>query len=263
MAYRQDVFIWNVHGPVMIMEFIVTVIVFSIGIIILRRWKERRTKPTLYLALAMFSVGSATLFAFLGLFIWFLNWIAAGFPADLLNTPLSEITTPIAYSCVIPYVIFLFLFTIHIFSNKNDKRAIPLIIIGAIIVTLIFHPQNYWGLALEITDPPKIQSIVLGIYLIFNLIIYIVLFSYAYKESRRTEDEIMKKGFFVIALGQIANMFVFIFFLTDSIYSTLNPTFTGYSIFIYLAWISAMIAAILFYVGYILPNWFRKIISKE
>ena len=263
MAIRQDVFIWAVHGPVMIVQLIVTIILFSIGIMIFRKWRARRTKATLYLSLAMFAVGSAVLFAFLNLFIWFANWLGAGMPGDQYNTLLSEQCVPVAYSCVIPYAILLFLFTIHIFSDKNEKKVIPVIITGIIIIVILFLPQNYWGLTPEPSDPLRIQPIVLGVYLIFNLVIYGILFNYAYKESKRSEEELTKKGFLIIALAQIANIFVFIFFLIDSLYSTFNPAHTGYTIFIYLGWTSAMIGAILFYLGYILPDWFKKIIIKE
>ena len=262
MAIRQDQFFWEIYGPVMIIELIVAVIVFSIGIMIFRRWRDRRTKPTLYLSLAMFSVGSAVFLAFLNLFIWFINWIIAGM-VPIYNTRPSELCVPVAYSCIIPYVIFMFLFTIHIFSDKNEKKVIPVMIAGAIIIVTFFLPQNYWGLAPEAGDPPKIQAIVLGIYLIYNLIIYGILFNYAYKEAKRSEEKVTRRGFQIIALGQLANMCVFIFFLIDSLYSTFNPAHVGYTIFIYLAWSSALVGAICFYLGYILPDWFRKIIAKE
>ena len=130
------------------------------------------------------------------------------------------------------------------------------------MVILLWLPSNYWGVDTLLFDPPSTRTLVMAVFLFYNVIIYFLLFYYAFKESKLTEQKEYRVGFQLIAMGQLANILIFIFFLGDAILLLFNPGSPGFSIFIYLAWISALIANFLFYLGFILPTWFRNYINK-
>lgn len=174
-----------------------------------------------------------------------------------------ELSLPLGYSTVILYDIFIVLFAIQIFMDKKIKNVIPFVITGGIIGVLLFLPTNYWGVNPESTDPASTRIIITGLFLIYNAIICILLSYFALRESRRIDQKIYRIGFQAIAFGFIANLLVFVFFLVDSILIVLNPDSIGYSVFISIGWIMAFITAFLFYLGYILPAWFRKWIEKK
>jgi len=250
------------HLTAMIFELIAALAIFFIAIKIFQKWRERKTIATFYLSIALFSISLAAFIAFSGLVSWFGTWWAAGF-TPTLSPEYYSLSLPIGYCFVIPYDIFLILFTIQIFLDKNNKKVLPFAVTGIILGILLFLPTNYWGVDPEPTDPSSTRIIILGLYLLYNAIIYILLTYYAFKESRRTEQVLSRHGFRAIALGFISNLLVFVFFLMDSIMLMLYPGSPGYSIFVDLAWISGFFAAFFFYIGYILPDWFRKRFGKE
>ncbi|MHA1379524.1 MAG: hypothetical protein ACTSRG_14215 [Candidatus Helarchaeota archaeon] len=257
MPYKEDIFSFGIHFSAMMLELIVFIFSFLIALIIVFKWRERRTIATLYLALALFSISGAVFVAFLGLFSWFLVWSSAIIP--YVNSPvIYPISLPFAYSFVIIYDIFLFLFTIHIFLDKNEKKIIPVIIIGIFVATLLWLPTNNWGLDTTPMDPPSTRTISMLIYMLYNVVIYIILAFSAFRESKKTDQKEYQVGFQAIALGQIANILIFVFFLFDSVLLIINPNSPGFSIFIYLGWICALVAVFLFYIGFILPSWFRN-----
>jgi hypothetical protein len=262
MVLKNDIFTPNLHVPAIIFELTTSILVLIVASIIFKKWRERKTKATLFLSIALFSIAIAAFFAFTGLFGWLVSWVLNGFSET--KSPLYyQFSLPLGYLFVIPYDLFLALFTIWIFLDKKYKKIIPFFIVGIIIGALLFLPTNYWGVDPQVTDPTSTRIIIMGLFLLYNVIVYIFLAFYAFRESRRTEDKVYRAGFRVIAMGQIANIIVFVFFLLDSILILFNPGSPGYSIFIGLAWITAIIASFLFYLGFILPNWFRKIINSD
>ncbi|TFF96187.1 MAG: hypothetical protein EU547_06715 [Promethearchaeota archaeon] len=263
MVLKNDIFTPNLHLSALIFELTTSILVLIIALLIFKKWRERKTKATLFLSIALFSISIAALFAFSGLFGWLISWVLNGF-SETYSPLYYQFSLPLGYLFVIPYDLFLALFTIWIFLDKKYKKIIPFLIAGIIIGALLFLPTNYWGVDPEATtDPTSTRIIIMGLFLLYNVVVYIFLAFYAFRESRKTEDKVYRTGFRVIALGQIANIIVFVFFLLDSILILFNPGSPGYSIFIDLAWITAIIASFLFYLGFILPNWFRKIIKSE
>ncbi|NHI94050.1 MAG: hypothetical protein EAX96_16290 [Candidatus Lokiarchaeota archaeon] len=262
MAYKSDFFSIFVHIPIMSFELITAIILIILGTAIFIRWIDRRTRPTLYLSLALFSITIAVFIVFTGLFSWFLTWIISGMGA-VYSPDLYVFSLPLGYSFVVGYDIFLLLFTIHIFSDKNEKKVIPVAIIGAILIILLFLPTNYWGTNESLGDPVSIRTLTLGLFLVYNMVIYIILTNYAFREAKHADKKVTRRAFQAIGIGQILNILIFIMFLGDAILLLLDPSSPGYSIFVYFAWTFALVATFLFYLGYILPNWFKKIIEKE
>ncbi|HUX99114.1 MAG TPA: hypothetical protein VMV49_06135 [Candidatus Deferrimicrobium sp.] len=262
MVVKNDIFVFNVHFTALMFELIAFLLVFLIAITIFRKWRERRTIATLYLSIALFSIAFAAFVAFTGLASWFFSWIVDGYGATL-SPAYYTISLPLGYSLVILYDVFIVLFAIQIFLDKNNKKIIPFVIAGIVLCILLFLPTNYWGVDPEPADPASTRIIILGLYLLYNAIICILLAFFAFKEAGRTEQKLHQKGFQSIAFGFITNLLIFVLFLIDSILILFNPGSPGYSIFVSLAWVCAFITAFMFYLGYILPTWFRNRIEER
>ena len=84
----------------------------------------------------------------------------------------------------------------------------------------------------------------------------------ALKEAGKAEEKLSRVGFRVIAAGQILNIMVLVFFVCDAVLILIDQSGSGYSFFIYLAWSSALAATILFYLGYVMPDWFKKRLTE-
>lgn len=261
MPAQDDIFLFLTHFPIMITELLVSIMFYILAIVILNKWRERRTKPTLYLALGLLSISTGIFIAFIGLASWFLSWIFSGL-AVTKSPFIYWFSLPLGYSFVIIYDIFLFLFTIHIFLDEKEKRVIPIAIIGVVLIAFLFLPTNYWGLDPLVTDPPSTRVAIQAVFLIFNMVIYILLGYLAIKASRKADERITRIGFQTIAVSQFFNISIFVFFLLDAVIILLNDPSPGYSLFIYLAWIFALVAGFLAYLGYILPKWFRKLFKE-
>jgi len=122
------------------------------------------------------------------------------------------------------------------FSGKTLESLLPMLLFGALIT---------------------------GLFLLYNTVICILLAYFSFREARRTDQKVYRVGFQAIAFGFIANLLIFVFFLVDSILIMLDPGSAGYSVFISIGWIMAFLTAFLFYLGYILPPWFRKRIEEK
>jgi len=262
MVEKNDVFVFDVHFTAMLFELIAFILVFLIAIAVFIKWRTRRTVATLYLSIALFSISFAAFFVFTGLASWFSSWIAGGYTATL-SPSYYETSLPLGYSTVIVYDIFIVLFAIQIFWDKNNKKVIPFLITGITLGILLFLPTNYWGVDPGPTDPASTRIIIMGLFLLYNTVICILLAYFSFREARRTDQKVYRVGFQAIAFGFIANLLIFVFFLVDSILIMLDPGSAGYSVFISIGWIMAFITAFLFYLGYILPPWFRKRIEKK
>jgi hypothetical protein len=262
MVVKNDVFIFNVHFTAMLFELIAFISVFLIAVAVFLKWRTRRTVATLYLSIALFAISGAALFVFTGLASWFISWIEGGYTTTL-SPAYYEMSLPLGYSTVIIYDIFIVLFAIQIFLDKNNKKIIPFLLTGIPLYILLFLPTNYWGLDPGPTDPASTRIIITGLFLLYNTVICILLAYFSFREAGRTDQKLYRRGFQAIAFGFIANLLIFVFFLIDSILIMLNPDSPGYSIFISIGWIMAFITAFLFYLGYILPTWFRKRIETK
>ena len=78
---------------------------------------------------------------------------------------------------------------------------------------------------------------------------------YSYEASEETASNVSKIGFQLIFTYSIGMMILFTLILIDILLGS-------YTIFLYIAWSTAVLAAILGYLGFFLPEWLKKIIEK-
>ena len=229
------------------LEPIVAMFITIVALQIFKKYRERRNLATLYLSIAVLSLGIA---------IWATG---AGKVIDFYKT--SNYDLHIAnFGIIIGYIftalanVFSMAFIAVIFMDENPY--IPIIFgilngitMGMLIVNLSFDPNAYDAILIYLVW-----------HIIMSLFTYITLALYSFKEAKKSEEKIPQTGFKMIGFYGIFVALVFILFITDLVMGMI--TGTGYTVFYYMAWISGAFSSIFAYLGYVMPDWLKNRVTK-
>ncbi len=229
-------------------------IVFSIvmTILMIKKWRERKVNPPLYLSIVfvLFTIALITLTVGLG------EAVFSGFFKEIYR-----ISLPLAYTLMIIADIFLFVFA-EVITGKGKKAIVPLIIIAVIIMFVLFLPWNWWGV------PPEdfVGQLNIRLYttlsvILFSYTIYIFIAGFCRKARKRTEDVKAKAGLTLLFLSMISMIAFFLMFVFDTLLITFADH-PGYSEFVYIAWIFAALFFVFSYLSLIMPKWLVDRIEK-
>lgn len=211
------------------------------------KYLERKQSSTLILSLSMVGWVSVMFFVtpiyllagtYLTLAIWFQKMV---------------------YVMTFVATILTFLFARQIFFDKMKKAFLYVyLIIGSIVIIVVLILDS-----VDVTVFPdgtgyplltiKFEYSILVVLYIFPTMLGI--FIKALITSRKIEETLYRIGFRIIALGQIMLLTTFIF---DTLATVFIDNITLYALFLYLTWIPPILALICYYVGWIMPDWFRK-----
>lgn len=106
---------------------------------------------------------------------------------------------------------------------------------------------------------PGAGSMSLPLSVLFLLIVFYLwasLFRYALQVTRRVEKSIYRTGMYLIAVSAIL-------LIASYLSWVLNVLLPAFRFFAVAYWIFYIATAFLLYVGYILPNWFRRLVDRE
>jgi hypothetical protein len=165
-----------------------------------------------------------------------------------------RISLPLAYFMIIIADIFLFVFAEAI-TSKGKKAFIPLIIFGAIITVLLFLPWNWWGV------PPEdyVGQLNIRLYstlsvILYSYIVYIFIALFCIRARKQTQDTKARAGLILLFLAMISMIAFFLMFIFDTLLITLTDH-PGYSEFVYIAWIFAILFFVFTYLSLVMPKW--------
>ena len=216
------------------------------------KWRERKVPAPLYLTLVFIFLTTALI----GLTIGLSEAVITGFYKEIYRFSL-----PFAYGMVICADIFFFIFVSQI-TNKGRKALIPLIIIGIGVFIMLFLPWNWWGV------PPEDYEGLLNIriystlsLILYSYVIYVLIAITCRKAMKKTDDKITSTGLNLLFYSMISMILFFLMFIGDTLMIQLfdHP---GYSEFVYVAWIFAIIFYILSYLSLVMPKWLVKRINR-
>ncbi|MFB0563855.1 MAG: hypothetical protein ACETWM_21870 [Candidatus Lokiarchaeia archaeon] len=141
---------------------------------------------------------------------------------------------------------FLFTFTLKAFLEKKKKWMLlySLFFVAAFILTILNLPSLN-------------RTLTSMIALMIGLVSCIPLAYLAIRAARLTKAKLYRYGFQMIA---ISTVFLILFFLFNFAEGAVIGEF---SIFMPLAWTMGLVSSISAYIGYVLPNWFRKLIGEK
>ncbi|HUY00162.1 MAG TPA: hypothetical protein VMV49_11445 [Candidatus Deferrimicrobium sp.] len=238
-----------------IFELVGALFLMLIFYLVFKRYLERRRRATLYLAVAILTVGLGILISSLGRLVALMAGITPAYHG-YQYTPFVWIPLALVFN-VFGDVLFL-LFANHIFFNASKKFTAIVIIVGAIIAAalmiLIPTPVLIGGEPLQ-SYIDLFQMIWFG-HALFTFFTGGLITYCALRDSRKDRPLVEKRGLQLISILGISLALTNIMFVIDEF---LTPYFGGnFSAFYYLGWICAHTGIVMAYLGVVLPNWLRK-----
>ncbi|MHA1672693.1 MAG: hypothetical protein ACTSYI_03615 [Promethearchaeota archaeon] len=229
-----------------IMSLFATFVAFLILIPVFQRYLTRKKKNTLFLA--------GSIMSWLATFIFATN-IYFFSEANLDWVILCQ---KLVYVGVFLGTMFTFQFSQEIFFNLQKKWIFLYWGLGLVVIFLTLVLDS-----VEIAVFPDGSNYpLLTISLAFSImvVIYILptlfgIFYYALQTAKKIDDKSYRMGFKIIALSQIM---IFATFIADTLASLMTTMVNLYALLLYLTWIFPLIAVVCYYLGWIMPNWFRK-----
>jgi len=237
-----------------IFVYYIFIVVFGILVTIKMfiKWRERKVRPPLYLAL-VFTFLTASI---INLLVGLLEAIVTGYYMEIYRFSL-----PFGYLMVICADIFLFLFA-SFMTNKGQKLFIPILIIGIIIAIVIFLPWNWWGVpSIDYENELNIRLYSTLVFVAYSNIIYIYIAIISRKIKKNVDDKVMYTGLKLLFYSMVSIIMLFVMLICDTIMIFLGDE--GYTIFIYIAWIFGVIFIILSYFSLIMPEWLTNRIKRK
>lgn len=215
---------------------------------ILQRYREKKQRATLYLLLSILGfIGSS----------WF--GTATYFLAPEAIEA-ARVTNKLIYTCVFLGTIFTYLFASKIFFQPKKWHNALYITIGIACIVLINATESselqYIGEYPVLLLRIYYSAVLLG----FMVPTFLGIFLVALRTSRKVEDPLYQAGYRMIAYAEIQPLLTFV---ADACASLFMDVPTIYTLFLMLTWIFPGIAAVFYYLGWILPQWFRDRVAGK
>ncbi|MFX1445211.1 MAG: hypothetical protein ACFFHV_17495 [Promethearchaeota archaeon] len=219
----------------------------------IKKWKERKQIAPLHLSLV---------FAFITVAIIILTIGLAEAAITGYYKEVYRLSLPLAYTMVVIANVFLYLFASNII-DKGKNALVPIVFISIVLIIIFFLPWNWWGV------PPEDYAGKLNIrlytniaFIAFSYVIYITIAVVCLDAKKKTDDPITRSGLKLLFYSMISLILYFLMILFDNIMIVLY-NHPGYSVFIYIAWMFAIVFYILIYLSLVMPEWLIKRIKGE
>ncbi len=239
--------------PIFIYYIFISIFSVLITIQMIRKWRERKEIAPLHLSFVFALYTLAIIILTIGL----AEAAITGFYKEIYRLSL-----PLAYSMMIVGNIFLFLFASKI-TNRGNKAIIPLILIGIVLIIIVFLPWNWWGVpSVDYAGKLNIRLYTnIGI-IAFSSFVYITIAIISYETKKKSSDKIARFGLLLIFYSMISMICFLLMILADNIMIVLfdHP---GYSPFVYVSWMFAVIFIVLSYLSLVMPKWLVKRIESR
>lgn len=231
---------------------IVTSVIFIVCIFLWKRFAEKRKSEIKLLAIAI----SAMDFAF-GIATIPMIMVITGNFDDIINGPpiffgtghiwwtnLSYIFVSITSICMIRFIQLLF--------KKPSDQTIKIVLILNIGINIwsIYH-----GSFVVVPGTPSLTLPMSIIWLLITIYVWGILLIYSHHDYARLEPSIFRVGLAFISASAFCMIISYVLY---AIYSVFKMQELGKIYYIFY-----IFTALLIYIGYILPNWLRKLLSKR
>ncbi len=238
----------NIATAVGILSFAVGIITLYVSILLLKRYRKKPQRATLYISFAILS--------------WSMSFLLAShiYSSAGWSLALAQILQVIMYGCGFTAVIFLYLFAREAFFTRKSKFYYFYIILGLILVVLLGIPGSSYVDRFPDSIGGNYPAIILttgfglvmAIYVIPTLIFIVIS---AFRVASRLGNKLFARGFQVIGLGLIIALGAI---ASDTIATLLITDAVGYALALLSQWICDLLASICTYVGWTMPGWFQR-----
>ncbi|MGQ9722475.1 MAG: hypothetical protein ACUVXA_14275 [Candidatus Jordarchaeum sp.] len=261
----------GILNDLIIYEILMAVLLFGFSIIFAVRYRQRQRKAIKYLSLTYLMFTFGALFAAYGHLVYTKYWFLILMDYAIVPYLLTGYFIPIGpqrmlllfdqftfqlvlylegYFITLVYQwsaaliaamighLFIFLFTLEAFKEVKRKYIVPyLVLLAIVLASLLFNIQSItinWALAFML-----------------GLITQGLLSYYAIKAMRLTDSKLYKRGFLLVSITAVLFILFFLSYLIDSVTG-------GWTIFLFVGWTLALVSAVPTYIGYLMPDWFRR-----
>ena len=239
--------------PFFIFTIFLCIFCIIITIQMYRKWIERKVKAPLHLSFV---------FTFLSLSLISLTIGLAEAAITGYYKEIYRFCLPFSFSMLVLANVFLYVFTSEI-TQKGKKAVVPLIIIALIIIVIIYLPWNWWGVPTELhkgkLDIRLYTTLSITIY---SLVVILSIAMLSIKMKKNVKDNIARVGASLLFYASMSMIGFFVFIIIENALIFFFAI-EGFSIFMYLAWIFAMLFFILSYLSLVMPNWLINLIEKN
>jgi len=239
--------------PILFVYIFLFLLSLYMTIKLMKKWRERKVIAPFHLSLVYMVMTIASFVLSMGL----LEAVITGYYKEIYRFSL-----PFAYSSVVVWNIFLFIFISGI-TNKYKKALIPIILIGILVIIFLFLPTNWWGYSSEDYEGKlNTRLYSTGSLVIYSTIIYMSIFIICQKAKHKANNKIIRVGFSLLAYAMITMELWFFFMIVDTLLIVFMNNY-GYTIFVYIAWIFAFLFMAFTYLSFIMPKWLVNMIEKK
>ncbi len=244
MPYGDNMFEQNgIPVLALIIEPLVAVGMLILAVSGFMKYREKKRQPTLFLTLSFVFYALAIASSGIGKWLQF-----------FVNVPSEDIffadgTILIAYCLTAIATVFLMIFVDLVFLEVGPWFVALVGIINGITVGMMITKLNFSSEAYD-----EALNIVI-FHALVTLALVLLLAILSFREAQQNKERLPKMGFTFIGLYGLFVSMVFVLFAVDIALGG------GYSAFYYLAWVSAGLGSLFGYVGYIMPDWFKKLLK--
>lgn len=216
------------------------------------KWKERKVQPPLLLGIVF------------GIFAAALIILAAGLADSAAREYYMELyrfSLPFGYSMIVITDVVLYKFAI-VLTSRGQKAFNVIIALGIVLVVVLFLPWNWWGFpAADVEGQVSIRMYSTVALIAYSYIIYITIARVCRLAMADAKDPVARMGLKLMSWAMISMVFFFLMFVFDTILIMVidHP---GYSEFIYVAWIFAVLFYVLMYLSVAMPEGLVKRLRK-
>ncbi|MHA1730676.1 MAG: hypothetical protein ACTSU5_01980 [Promethearchaeota archaeon] len=208
---------------------------------IIKRYRERKAPPALFLALTYTTLLLAVFMSAIGRILRLMG--AVNLPGGRTLEILA-----ITVSCVLASDVFYLAFTLDVFHEKVTKKANKIVLLTYTIAAAL-------GIAYILTTGLFVVDLTTQIWLIvlaMSIGVYVLLIFDARRLAAKLEDDLAKRSLFWVGVSPVCLIFTFaLFFLDRMLGADFTPLYIP-------AWLFGLLATFAAEIGYLQPEWFKK-----
>ncbi len=238
------------------------IVVFFIGFLFLKKFLKRRTKALQWISLTYLFFGFSIFLAGLQALIAWWQYenvtnpdpLVYGIPLFVgsLRWPLNALAYPLSMLSLL----FLLFFVKTVF-NKPKREIVYVYTVASIIWIIhaiynglfVYIPKEQYKVgASSVSDIGLITFLILGTY------VHAILAYYSNKGRKKEQDPIVRTGLTLMMISGVTVIFGYAVFVVHGVLK-LN--------FEFIPWTIGTIAVFLIYLGFSMPEWFRRLLYKR
>ncbi|MHA1731478.1 MAG: hypothetical protein ACTSU5_06020 [Promethearchaeota archaeon] len=245
--YDQTQLFWQA-----IAQLVACSVFLIIDAIIWKKYKDKRIKEVGYLASSFLLLGSAIIvgtipqvFCLYDRSADLIFGVPLGGGRHLWWTNLSMALISVSNVCVFRFIQLIFL---------KPKKGIFHAFLAANVVFSVW--DIYEGIFLYEPGNASMSLPLSSLFLLITLYLWATLYRLAMKDARKLEDKLYRTGMRLVGLSGL-------FMIISYVLWIVNLLFKEARVFGVFYWVFYTSVALLMYVGYILPKWFRGLVESD